>query len=161
MCVLKIVEFGPVRTIGISCVGSQSAEFSKLWEQDLIPREREIAMPEGGAAYGVCRCIPGATDGSFEYMALVEATEGSPVPEGMVEHRIPGCRYAVFEVAGLSEIGASWQKASAEVEANPEWEAYCSAKGCSCAEAASFEYYPPQFGVDGKLSLYIPVRPTA
>lgn len=156
---LKIVEFGPCRAIGVNHIGdNRNNELPRLWHEKLLPRISEIDKPADGVALGVCRCVAGATEGRFEYIAAFQATETSPVPAGMMELRIPRCHYAIFEVAGLADLPKAWTQIQAAMPAQKIWEGCCGPKGCECATHPSFEYYPPTFGQDGKLLLYVPVK---
>ncbi|MGE5489178.1 MAG: GyrI-like domain-containing protein [bacterium] len=155
----EIVGAGPFRIIGISYTGkAESSEMQELWDRKFLPRLGEIQKPAAYAGFGVCRCVPGAKDGTFEYIAAVEADANSPVPEGMMEVEIPRGDYAVISVPNLSEIMQGWQSAAAAVAAAPEWEAYCGPAGCECATHPCFEFYPPGYKDDGPFSIYIPVR---
>ncbi len=159
---VEIREFGPYRIVGLSYVGkNENNEVPQLWEQKLMPLWKEIEAPEKPAAFGICRCVPGATDGTFEYVAAVEAAPGAAVPEGMVAVEIPKCEYAVIPVAGLSEIRQAWSVVPAKLAEAPDREAFCGPAGCECATHPCFEYYPPDFESSGRLFLYIPLRPKA
>lgn len=155
----RVAEFGPCRAIGMRYVGkNEQGEIPALWHQGFMPRMGEIAPLEGGA-FGVCRCLPGATDGSFEYIAALRAGEGGPpAPEGMVEVSIPRAQYVIFHVRHLGEIHQAWEYLRNWFPEHPEWEAYCGPSGCGCAEYPTFEYYPPDFGEGKPLYLYAPVR---
>lgn len=158
----EIIGFGPFRIIGISYTGkSENREIQELWDRKFLPRLEEIQKPSAYAGFGVCRCVPGLTDGTFEYIAAIEAGANSPVPEGMMELEIPRGDYAVFPVPNLSEIKQGWQSAAQAVAAAREWEAYCGPAGCECATHPCFEYYPPDFKGDGPLFVYMPVRKRA
>ncbi len=158
-----IIQFGPYRVIGLGYRGkNEHGEIPALWDAQagLPARLAEIAVPAGANfAVGLCRCIPGATDGSFEYLAALPAAADAPVPPGMMEAFIPAATYAAFPVESLQVLMDRWGQASAWVAAHPEWQAYCGAAGCDCARYPSFELYPPEFTSDGTLFLYLPVRP--
>jgi predicted transcriptional regulator YdeE len=159
---VEVKQFGPYRIIGMSCVGkNESNELPQLWERQFIPRCKEIQAPERASAFGICRCIPGKTDGTFEYVAAVEARAGAPVPEGMVAVEIPRADYAVVPVAGLPEVRQAWAKVPEQVGGLAGWTPFCGPAGCECATHPCFEYYPPEFESNGQLFLYIPVRPKA
>jgi len=118
----------------------------------------EIGKPDTFASFGVCRCVPGLTDGTFEYIAAVEASADAPIPEGMTAVDIPKCDYAVFDVPHVAEIKQTWTRAADALGLSEEWEPYCGPRGCECATHPCFEYYPPDFEEDDPLFLYIPVR---
>jgi predicted transcriptional regulator YdeE len=153
-----VVEFGPTRGIGLAMLAKAGvSDFHGLWEKQLVPRKGEIARPEKGVAFGICRCVPGKTDGTFEYIALFEASAGAPVPDGMVAVHIPRANYAVFPAKSYSELGAIWKSVPTSLAANPKWEPYCGAKGCRCATHPSFEYYPHDPEHTGRALVYVPV----
>jgi AraC family transcriptional regulator len=158
-----IIEFGPFRTIGLNYIGkNQQGEIKQLWNNTtgIWSRMNEIQAPENFAAFGICRCLPGSTDGTFEYIAALTAEPSAPVPEGMVDVNIPSCTYAVFPVKGLNEIQSAWGTAMNWLAAHPEWEAYCDqAKGvCDCANHPCFELYDCEFPEKGSFKIYLPIK---
>lgn len=158
----RIVEFGPYRTIGISCVGKGAADFVAVWdaESGFLARMCEVdAAPGTDFAVGMCRCVPGVADGSFEYIAARPAGPDASVPKGMIEAPIAGGTYAVFPVAGLDDLMRGWNATREWLEAHPEWDSYCNEQSCDCANHPSFELYPPGFTPEGELFIYIPLRP--
>jgi predicted transcriptional regulator YdeE len=167
-----MVQYGPLRVIGMSYIGpNQNGEVPALWDgpDGFIARFGEVVSPPEATygdsgrhpAFGMCRCVPGATDGTFEYIAAAPATADAAVPGGMVEARIPEATYAAFEVPSLAEIGPGWEAAMAWMGGHPEWTGYCWSESCDCASHPCFELYPPEFGEDGRLFIYMPVRPSA
>ena len=155
----KVVEFGPARAIGLRYAGGMDpVAFGALWGQ-LMPRQREISRSGPKAAFGVCRCLPGVTDGSFEYLALLEAETGVAVPAGMMELALPRGPYLVIDVPQLSEVGAAWRSVPSALEGLKGYEPMCGPKGCGCQTAASSEYYPPDFAPEGGLQLYVALKP--
>lgn len=155
----EVRTFGPCRVIGVSYVaGKGNCDFAGVWAKRLMPRMGEIGKVATPGYFGICRCIPGATDGTWEYVAAVEAKADAAVPAGMVAIQIPACEYAVFAVKSLTEIGAAWPAATKVAGEMEGFEPCCGAKGCQCATHPAFEYYPPGFQGDGGLYLYIPIR---
>ena len=158
----QIVEFGPYRVIGMSCVSkNENGEFSRLWDapDGFLARKAEVQTASAGhALFGLCRCVPGVTDGSFQYIAAAPATRKAAVPEGVVEASIAGCTYAGFQVSSLAEISQAWAQTGAWMEAHPEWEPYCGPDGCDCENHPSFELYPPDFCEKGELFVFVPLR---
>lgn len=154
----KIVEYGPVRAIGMSRVAkADGGDFPKLWEEFMMAAG---SLPRlDGTAFGFCRCVPGKTDGTFEYVASIAVPTDAKVPAGMIEVSVPRCDYAVFDVAGLKDIGQAWQNVPKAMAALDKWDPYCGPKGCECATHPCFEMYPRTFMDDGKLALYVPVKP--
>jgi predicted transcriptional regulator YdeE len=155
---LRIAPFGPARGIGLAMVAKAGeGDFAGLWQKQLFPRAGEIRRPPRAAAFGVCRCIPGATDGSFEYLALLEATADSPVPDGMMALDIPAASYAVFRAPSLGELGQTWASVPQAMAAQTAWKPYCGADGCRCATHPSFEYHAWDCRQTGKVLIYVPV----
>ncbi len=157
----SFLEFGPHRVIGIAKVAQGPPDCVAAWDgpNGLIARLGEIEPAEGADfLVGICRCLPGVTDGSFEYIAARPAKPEAVIPDGMIEATINTSAFAVFSVAGLSELSSAWGQAMAWLEAHPEWQTYCNKDACDCANHASFELYPATFPNDGKLFLYFPVK---
>jgi predicted transcriptional regulator YdeE len=156
----QIVEFGPYRVIGAQYVGkNEHREIPTMWEQQFLPRMWEIIQPEiGEFSVGLCRCLPDVGVGVFEYIAGVPVSADAPIPDGMAETTIPRADYVVFPVASLANLSPVWEQVDPWLAAHPEWEGYCTPKGCDCAHFPNFELYPPTFGVDGKLFVYVPVH---
>ena len=155
-----IKTFGPQRVIGIPYRGkNEQGEIPTLWEKDFLPRMQELGCTgTEGVAFGICRCIPGKTDGSFEYIAGCSVTATTPVPSGMIEIQIPQGQYMILPVPTLSQIGNAWCYSHEWFDKHPEWDAYCGPNGCDCVTHPGFELYPPEFNGDGPLFLYFPLR---
>lgn len=159
----EIVQFGPYRVIGLNYIGkNENMEIPALWhgEGGFISRMGEIeALPGDCISFGLCRCVPDATDGSFEYIAALPAKPDAPIPSGMVEASIPACTYAVFEVECLAELSQAWVKIPIWLQEHPEWKGYCIGPDeCDCANHPNFELYPADFTPTGKLYVYVPVQ---
>lgn len=162
----EIVEFGPYRVIGMRYAGkNEHGEIPALWhgEGGFVFRFSEIKTPPGAdMSFGLCRCLPGVTDGSFEYIAALPAACDAPIPDGMVEAKIGKATYAVFTSPTLADIFQAWQDAMKWCEEQSEWQCYCDVADtgiCECAEYPSFELYPADFGETNRLYVYIPIRP--
>lgn len=166
----EIVQFGPTRVIGLSYIGNnENQEIPRLWdgENGFISRFGEVQSPPDAKwqdtgrhpAFGLMRCVPGATDGTFEYIAAAPATIDAPIPDGMIEATIPAGTYAVFPVSSLAELPQAWPVVYDWQNAHPEWAGYCDSESCDCANHPAFELYPPDFGDHGQLFIYLPVRP--
>lgn len=160
----QIIEFGPYRVIGMRYAGkNENMEIkTTLWEGEtgFLKRCSEIQTPaDCDIAFGICRCLPGVTDGSFEYIAAVPAAADADIPEGMVEAHIAACRYVVFAAASLDELGQTWDAIGPWFAEHPEWASFCNETKCDCATHPGFEFYPPEFGINGRLFLYVPIRP--
>jgi predicted transcriptional regulator YdeE len=160
---VKIVEFGPYRAIGMSCVSkNEHGEIPDLWmrENGFLQRMHEIEAIPGVGSFGICRCFPGATDGEFEYIAALPVKPDTPVTEGMIEASIPAGTYAVFTVPSLAEIPQTWTATQEWMAAHPEWKGFCEPTdtGCDCIDHPIFELYPWNFDGQGELFIYLPVR---
>jgi len=159
----RIVQFGPSRAIGLSCIGAAPEDFSAVWggEAGFVARRGEVTSPaDAGFTVGICRCVPGLTDGRFEYIAARPAAAGTPIPEGMIEATLAGGTYAVFPVAGLADRMRGWGAGQEWFAAHPEWTGYCNEQGCDCATHPGFELYPPDFTPEKELFIYVPIRPS-
>jgi len=156
---LETMAFGPVRAIGVRYAGkNENQEIMKLWGE-FVPRMKEIAAPEGGVGFGICRCLPGVKDGSFEYIAALQALPDAPVPEGMVALDIAACEYFVERFEKVPDYRKAWEQAAGKLAADTEWMGYCTGPdNCRCAEHPCFEYYPPEFRGDGPMHIYLPVH---
>jgi predicted transcriptional regulator YdeE len=150
---------GPFRAIGVRYEGkNQNQEVMQLWTQ-FLPRCSDISKAENAAAFGICRCLPGVTDGSFEYIAAFQARPDAPVPEGMMGVDIPRGEYLVHKFDSAQGYQQAWQEAAGAVAADAEWTGYCNGPDdCQCATHPCFEYYPPEFRGSGTVYIYIPVR---
>jgi predicted transcriptional regulator YdeE len=157
----EIKTFGPHRMIGLRYVGkNEHEEIKAMWGNDFWPRAKEIKNSPEYVVAGTCRCLPEATDGSFEYMALLSAGPDAPVPPGMAETTIPEGTYAVFPVFGLDKIHEVWASASEWAKKQTDIEVFCDGtRGfCDCANHPSFELYTEEFSQTGKFYIYFPVK---
>jgi AraC family transcriptional regulator len=159
----KAVEFGAYRVIGLRYVGkNENQEIMTLWSGPggMIARLKEIHQPPNSSlAFGLCRCLPGVTDGGFEYVAAFPATADAPVPDGMVEARIGASTYLAFPAENIEVLPGTFGAAMKWLEAHPEWDTYCHGPDdCRCGDYPWFEMYPATFPKDGKLFVYAPVK---
>ena len=160
----KIVEFGPYRVIGMNYIGkNENQEFANLWngENGFIKRMGEVKRDTqaGGVSFGVCRCVPGMTDGGYEYIAGLPASEDAPIPDGMMEAYIGRSTYAVFEVPNLAELERVWSETQPWLDASPDWYGTCGPGMCECPEHPYFEVYPADFTPESKCYIYVSVHP--
>ncbi len=156
---LHTIQFGPYRALGMSYIGkNQNQEIRALWEQFLPRLCSDLAPLMRGGCVGVCRCVPGKSDGTFEYVAALLASPEATVPEGLIAVDIPQGEYAAFNVPELDQCMAAWQSSAAQLTASEEFSAYCGTEGCDCATHPSFEFYPPDYRGCGPFSLYMPVK---
>jgi predicted transcriptional regulator YdeE len=159
----QIIEFGPYRVIGIARVAKGGPDCKAAWDapDGFLAHMDEITTECEGFSVGICRCLPGVTDGSFEYIAARPVQLQATIPDGMAEVQLGGGTYLVFPVASLTEISQAWPYAISWLESHPEWTPFCGKEGCDCAHYPSFELYPPEFDGNGPLYLYFPVRKSA
>jgi AraC family transcriptional regulator len=121
--------------------------------QELAPYLGEIPGRLGSAAYGVMLPVAGFDDG-FDYLAGVEVSGTSDLPEAFEHARIPAARYAVFEHRGhVADIQQSWASV---------WNWWLDEAGCEAAdEPVPFERYGADFDPAtgrGVVGLWVPVR---
>lgn len=145
-------ELGALKLAGIRYEGkNQNGEIPMMWDV-FLPRVHEIVpnfAAQGAMLYGVCRDLPGATDGSFEYLAAAEVASFDHLPQGFEGWDVPAHLYAVLPVHGLSQIMEvcnyfykQWLPASQEYEMDG---------------MLMLEVYPPGFA-EQKLDLFFPVK---
>ncbi len=159
----EVVEFGPFRVIGMRYAGkNENGEIAALWhnEEGIMSRIDEIVKPADfkNIAFGICRCLPGATDESIEYIAGFPTTIDAPIPDGMVDAQIASGTYVVYPTRNIHEIMLAFEQFAAWLEYYPEWINYCNDDSCECHTHPSFELYPESFCNDGKLFVYIPIH---
>lgn len=154
----ELTRFGPYRAIGLSYIaGNGNFDFPGVWDRFMKIIAGRISI-EGKHYFGICRCIPGPTDGTWEYIAAAEVAADERAPEGLVEVAIPGGEYVVTDVASLKEIGEGWKASRHAVEALAGYEPFCGRNGCACATHPAFEHYAPDFRQTGRLAIFSPVR---
>ena len=158
--VFEATVFGPCRAIGVRYAGkNENGEVMRLWGE-FLPRGEEIATAGSGGSFGVCRCLPGVKDGSFEYVAGFAATPDSAIPAGMMAVDIPRGEYYIGKYESVTDYKRAWNETMAALGAAPEWTTYCQGPDrCQCAAHPSFEFYPPEFCGNGPVWFCIPVYP--
>jgi predicted transcriptional regulator YdeE len=156
---IQTITFGPYRALGMSYTGrNENNEIQKIWEQFIPKLCGQYASLNKGGSVGICRCAPGKTDGTFEYVAALLAAPDTAVPDGLVAVEIPQGDYAVFTVPEVDQCKTAWESSFAAL-AGSEWTSYCNGPdNCQCAAHPSFEFYPPDYRGCGPFSLYIPVK---
>jgi AraC family transcriptional regulator len=129
-----------------------SSNIPALW-QKLVPHLGHVPgqARKSGVTYGVCHNMD--SDGNFDYLAGVEVTEFSQLPDDFSRLRVPAQRYAIFSHAGhVSTIRsvsmAIWTKGLPE-------------SGYEALDAPFLEYYGEAF--DGKtgtggFEIWIPLK---
>lgn len=154
---VEVVEFGPLHGVGVSVLAKGGkTDFAAVWQQQLMPRHGEIAV--SGGPFAVCRCVPGATDGSFDYLAMFQARADAPVPAGMVSIDVPRGLYLAIPVASYDQLAAGWQSIPQRLAERPDLKPYCGPEGCACAEHPAFELYATEPDRMGQATIYVPVK---
>lgn len=154
-----IRTFGPYHTVGLSYIaGNGNVDFPGVWDR-LMKQIIGVLPTEGVRYFGVCRCLPGVKDGTWEYLATIQVPAGTKAPAGLKEVDIPRGAYLVGEVASLKEIGAAWQSLPKTAAEMKDYGTYCGPAGCECAQHPSFELYESDFSKTGKLAVYVPLKP--
>lgn len=124
----------------------------------LVPHLGHIPNQVGGefehVTYGVC--ANSDDHGNFDYLAGVEVTDFSDLPEGFATLRIPAQDYAVFRHREhISAIRTTMRAI---------WTAWLPASTYEAADAPLFERYGPEFDPrtgEGGLEIWLPVEPKA
>ena len=147
----KIKERDAFRVIGLSthCTFEDVSAIPLLW-QTFNEREDDIPSAVSGAAYGVCCDADEA--GRFRYVAGMETTAATGIPECMDTVSIPANRYAVFTHSGhVSDLPKTvytiWNKALPDAGLEPK-------------QAPDFELYDRRFDPltgRGVVEIWIPV----
>jgi len=121
----------------------------------LVPHLGHIPGQVGGdlqqVSYGVC--ANSDDHGNFDYLAGVEVTEFSDLPDGFAALRIPTQRYAVFRHAEhISQIRTTMRAI---------WTLWLPASAYEAADAPLFERYGSEFDPrsgEGGLEIWLPVK---
>lgn len=154
---LELKKIAPFKVVGLLYEGkNEHGEISKLWDA-FNRRGNELCPASTKEVYGVCRMIPGRTDGSFEYVAAVRRDDLSNLPAGTVVREVPACTVAVFRHHGAADtlhdtyqkIYGEWLPSSAYQPLEPglDMEVYNE----------EFTFFAP----DSVMYIYVPVRPKA
>jgi predicted transcriptional regulator YdeE len=149
----RLVQMPALKLAGLRYEGkNQNGEVPRLWDEQFLPRYREIVRNEGKyTLYGAARWLPGAESGIFEYLAAAEVDSFDSLPEGMVGWELPGgpnCVLAVDNVPGLGPacdyFYNHWLAENGWViESNGDY---------------LLEVYPPEFSENGVIFLNFPVK---
>jgi predicted transcriptional regulator YdeE/DNA-binding transcriptional MerR regulator len=130
---------------------NQNQEIPLLWEKTFLPHMHELKNAHPNTSYGVCGDFEPET-GEFKYMAGVEVTSESELPDGMVCWEVPAAHYAIFEHRGsLSGLRGTneyiynvWlPKSGYKRSATPDLEIYAEAfTGTDDPDSILFLYVP-------------------
>ncbi len=150
---VRIQEEDAFQVVGVSCRANPSGTLHKLWET-FMQRAQEIKnVSDSSRAYQVCRFDDADNEKEeFTFIAGMEVSNASDLPEGMIAHIVPAARYAVFEHHGLLDkmhqtyeyIFGVWM---------PE-------NGYVMADADSLEVYDERFKVgkdDSVFEIWVPI----
>lgn len=159
----KFVTRDEFKVAGMECVGTaQSGAFGRLWGE-FIPKMDTIPNRSSECGcYGVCGCGPDCEpekgvckcqETGASYMACVEVSDTSSVPEGTVARTIPAANYAVFTHKGtLDKLGDTF---------NYIYQTWLPKSGREMAVPHCFELYDQRFNPvseDSELDIYVPVK---
>jgi predicted transcriptional regulator YdeE len=137
---------------------NENNEIQGLWEQFMPKLCGEYAPLIKGGCVGVCRCVPGKTDGSFEYVAALLAEPDASVPGDLVAVDIPQGDYAVFTIPEVDQCKTVEESAFPSLAASG-LASYCNGPDdCQCAAHPCFEFYPPEYQGRGPFFFYVPVK---
>jgi AraC family transcriptional regulator len=112
---LRFEDFRPLRIAGLKQrLNSENMKaIPELWQR-FIPHFGELPGQVGNIAYGLCSHLE-MSPFSFDYLAGVEVSGDSKLPEGFRQVDIPALRYAVFphhdHVSKISQtVDAIWHR---------------------------------------------------
>lgn len=124
------------------------AEIPQLWCE--LEKARVGLSTKGADSFGVCW---GSVEEGFDYLAGVEVSEGSPLPEGVEKATLPAQRYAIFTHGGdVTRIAAT---------CDAIWNRWLPNSGHQAADAPFFERYTEEFDLEtmsGGIELWIPIK---
>jgi len=154
---LELKKIAPFKVVGLLYQGkNEHQEISSLWNE-FNRRGNELCPAATKEVYGVCRMIPGITDGSFEYVAGVSREDLSHLPTGTVIREVPACTVAVFRHIGAAatlhdtyqKIYSEWLPSSSFQPLEPgfDMEVYNE----------EFTFFAP----GSVMYIYVPVKPKA
>lgn len=146
-----IREAGPLLIAGMRAryIGETHAAIPMLWH-GFLQRMHEVPRRAGSYTYGLC--CGHDHEGSFNYVAGVEAHSLEGLPADFVGAYLPRRTYAVFIHRGhISGIRATMYSI---------WSRYLPGSGFGLVEAPDFERYTEAFNPrtgDGEVEIWIPV----
>jgi predicted transcriptional regulator YdeE/DNA-binding transcriptional MerR regulator len=151
----KIVTLPAFNVVGLCYHGDNAnQEISVMWgEFNRRAREIKPYLVPAANAYGVCAMVEGLPEGHFEYVAGFEVREDAPVPEGMVQRRVPAQKYAVFEHVGpLDKLRETYHNV---------YQVWLPQSGLEVAPGYDMEVYTEEFkdfAPDSVFYIYVPVK---
>jgi len=126
-----------------------SAGIPSQWER-LQPYLGEVPKQIGETAYGACYNTD--DEGNFDYLAGIEVSDFSDVPEGFATLRVPSHKYAVFrQNEHISTIRRTFSAI---------WSQWLPESGHKPADAPVLERYGPEFSSTtgtGGFEIWLPI----
>lgn len=147
----RIEALSSLQIMGLSmfCTPEKTVQIPDLWQR-FNEREKEISATIGDVYYGVCHGLD--ETGCFNYLAGIQVTATTNIPQAMTLLTIPDNQYAVFSHVGhVAELPKTIYSI---------WNNELSKLGLQPEEAPDFERYDinfnPQTG-QGIIELWIPI----
>jgi len=152
---LELKKIAPFKVVGLLYQGkNEHQEIHSMWNE-FNRRGNELCPAETKEVYGVCRMIPGSTDGSFEYVAGVRREDLSHMPAGTVIREVPACTVAVFRHIGAVEtLHDTYQKIYSELLPSSSYQ--------PLEPGFDMEVYNEEFtffAPDSVMYIHVPVKP--
>lgn len=150
----RLAKLDAFQVVGVHTFASPNGTLHKLWG-DFMQRYAEIKhVKDPSKAYQVCvfdQSNPSQDE--YTFIAGMEVSEISEVPEGMMAHAVSAAEYAVFEHNGLMEtMHQSYEYI---------FGVWLPENGYQMAEADSLEIYDERFKPecpDSIFEIWIPVK---
>lgn len=157
--VIKTIE--KMKIVGMEYEGKNlNQEIGDLWGE-FLPRIKEITHAKGDMnSYGICSPLEENIEeinfnetNDFKYLAGIEVTDDTVVPEGMKSWYVDHQKYAVFTHMGSVETLGDTYKAI--------YSTWLPESGYDVAFTYDFELYDENFNPgeeDSKMYIYIPIK---
>jgi len=153
----KIVSKEAIKVIGMSVRTTQKENtIPQLWNRfnPLACSIKNQVVP--GVALGICPHTDMKDfneETEFEYIAGMEVTSLTDIPEGMLSYEVPAQRYAVFTHKGsLETLGDTYKAIYSDWFAKNDYE---------FKPGAEFELYDERFkfgAEDSEMDIYVPIK---
>lgn len=108
----EIVEKSGFLVVGVRYSGSlQHEEVEWMWRERLLPRLPELPGDDKQKSVfiGVRLSLTAGDDGGFEYIAGISTRNLDGVPDGMAGWYVSGGKFAVVDVATVSDIDNAYR----------------------------------------------------
>jgi len=150
----RIETMAAFTVVGVHCTSTPSETLHKLWG-DFMQRHTEIKhVKDASKAYQVCvfdHSDPAREE--YTFIAGMEVSDTSDVPEGMMAHAVPAAEYAVFEHHGpMDRMHQSYEYI---------FGVWLPENAYQMADADSLEIYDERFkpeSPDSIFEIWIPVK---